>query len=141
MNLELHKKIISKLLSTNKKLENDFDEQIIKWYDKEIMPNDKRGINEIIFEDIHVHMVGHGKITPSKADKLYKDDIKLYWSIIHDIARFDLGIINCCYDESNDDPNCERCNKYVDERSLQFIYGKLICPSCATDTAETEVQK
>ena len=28
---------------------------------------------------------------------------------------------------------CDNCNKYVDERSLQFIDNRFICSSCVID--------
>ena len=42
-----HKNIISKMLELRSS--ENFDEEIVGWYDKEIMPKDKRSIIEIIF--------------------------------------------------------------------------------------------
>tara|TARA_R100000322_G_C5442914_1_gene191158 strand:- start:226 stop:381 length:156 start_codon:yes stop_codon:yes gene_type:complete len=42
--------------------------------------------------------------------------------------------------ENDDMENCDFCGKYVDERSLHVTIetNRLICPSCAIDTEETE---
>lgn len=156
MTVELHKNIISKMLELRSS--ENFDEEIVGWYDKEIMPKDKRSIIEIIFEDIHVEIVGYKtcctcgnccpQITPLKAEEIYTNDQSLYWEIIQQIndSNFDVVIVNTkvkLYKKSiieNDDPSCDNCGKFVDERSLHVTIetNRLICPSCAIDIEETE---